>query len=103
MGMAKIEEKMKQITLFGEEVVKDELDGYSPERKAIILAHLKEASDHNKRCDEHEEREKKKGLIWPCPVGREIPLGVERANHLHNCPECKKILLEFDKRYGDGK
>jgi len=41
----------KQLTLFGEQL-KDELDGYSPERKKAILERRKEIDEHNQRCED---------------------------------------------------
>ena len=37
------------------------------------------------------------GLVFPCSVAREMPVGDKRREHIKNCGECQRLLKEFDK------
>lgn len=64
---------MKQLTLFGEEKQKDELEGYNPQRQKIIKEHLEKVEKHNKRCEENKCPECNRELkIWYALGGKKI-------------------------------
>jgi len=37
------------------------------------------------------------GIIFPCFVAREMPVGDERCEHIKNCVECQRLIKELDK------
>ena len=41
-----------------------------------------------------------KGIFFPCPTAREMPIGEARCNHIEHCSECQRLIQELDKEVG---
>ena len=49
-------------------------------------------------CISSDIQEKKgNGIMFPCSVARQFPIGETRCNHIKNCSECQKLIKELDK------
>ena len=38
-----------------------------------------------------------KGIIFPCPFARRLPIDETRIEHIRNCDSCKRIEKELDE------
>lgn len=66
---------MQTTLLFGfeKEKQKDDLDGYSPKRKAIITERMEKVEEHNRKCEEGKCPVCNKDLmIWHALGGKKI-------------------------------